>query len=81
MSAPAARELVAAGRRLGAGALALTHADETDHIGPAIGVAMESGLPFAYIGQTANGKPAVRPAAAEELAKALLTSSGAATRR
>jgi flagellar biosynthesis GTPase FlhF len=75
MSAGAARELVAAGRKLGAGSLALTHADETEHIGPAVGVAMESGLPFAFVGQQPNGRPAVRPAAADELAKTLLSAS------
>lgn len=81
MSAGAAEGLVAAGQRLGARALALTHADETDHLGPAVGVAMQSGLPFAYVGQAANGVPAVRPAVAEELAKALLGSSARSRRR
>jgi flagellar biosynthesis protein FlhF len=76
MSVGAARELVAAGKRVGASALALTHADETEHIGPAIGVAMESGLPFAFVGQAPNGRPAVRPASAGDLAKSLLASSG-----
>jgi flagellar biosynthesis GTPase FlhF len=72
MSSGAARELVEAGRRLGASALALTHSDETSQLGPAVGVAIESGLPFAYVGQKPNGRPAVRPAAADELASALL---------
>ena len=76
-SAGAARELVAAGRKVGASALVLTHADETEHIGPAVGVAMESGLPFAYVGEAA----ALRPAAADELAGALLGSSRAAAAR
>ena len=69
MSAGAARELIAAGKRARRlGRSSLTHADETEHLGPAIGVAMESGLPFAYVGA---GTPALRPAAAEELAGAL----------
>ena len=76
MSVGAARELVDAGKRIGASSLALTHSDETEHIGPAIGVAMESGLPFAFVGQAPNGRPAVRPAAADELAKSLLAASG-----
>ncbi|HEX8206703.1 MAG TPA: hypothetical protein VF587_11655 [Solirubrobacteraceae bacterium] len=67
-SAGAAREAIAAGRRVGASAVVLTHADETEHLGPAVGAAMESGLPFAYVGEAA----ALRPAAAEELAGALL---------
>jgi flagellar biosynthesis protein FlhF len=77
-SAGAARELVAAGRKVGASAVVLTHADETEHIGPAVGVAMEAGLPFAYVGEAA----ALRPAAAEELAGALLgPSRGGSARR
>ena len=70
-SAGAARELVAAGRRVGASGMVLTHADETEHFGPALGVAMESGLPFAYVGEAR----ALRPAAAEELAGALVGAS------
>ena len=76
MSLGAARELVAAGRRIGVSSLALTHSDETEHFGPAIAVAMETGLPFAFVGQAANGRAAVRPAAADELAKSLLASTG-----
>lgn len=76
MSVGAARELVDAGKKVGASSLALTHSDETEHLGPAIGVAMESGMPFAFIGQAPNGRPAVRPAAADELAKSLLAASG-----
>ncbi|HEX8085797.1 MAG TPA: hypothetical protein VF529_16010 [Solirubrobacteraceae bacterium] len=77
-SAGAARELIAAGRKLGASGVVLTHADETEHLGPAVGVAIEEGLPFAYVGQA----QALRPAAAEELAGALVGHSrGAAGRR
>lgn len=76
MSLGAARELIAAGRRIGVSSLALTHSDETEHIGPAIAVAMETGLPFAFVGQAANGRAAVRPAAADELAKSLLATTG-----
>jgi flagellar biosynthesis GTPase FlhF len=77
-SAGAAREIVDAGRRIGASGVVLTHADETEHLGPAIGVAMESGLPFAYVGHA----DALEPAAAEELAGALVgPSSGRAARR
>ena len=79
--AGAAHELVAAGRRVGARPVALSPADETEHLGPAVGVAMRSGLPFAYVGQAPNGRPAVRPAQADELAKALLGSTAPARRR
>ena len=77
-SAGAAREIVAAGKKVGASGVVLTHADETEHFGPAIGVAMESGLPFAYVGE----ERALRPAAAEELAGALVGASrGGSARR
>ena len=77
-SAGAARELIAAGRKVGASGVVLTHADETEHFGPAIGVAMEAGLPFAYVGE----ERALRPAAAEELAGALVGASrGGSARR
>ena len=77
-SAGATRELIAAGRKLGASGIVLTHADETEHLGPAVGVAMEAGMPFAYVGRAR----ALQPAAAEELAAALVGSSrGAAGRR
>jgi flagellar biosynthesis protein FlhF len=72
-SAGAARELMAAGKRVGASGVVLTHADETEHLGPAVGAAMEADLPFAYVGQA----EALRPAAAEELAGALVGSSRA----
>jgi flagellar biosynthesis protein FlhF len=76
-SAGAARELVAAGRRIGASGVVLTHADETEHLGPAVGVAMEAEVPFAYVGDAR----ALRPAAAEELAGALVGSSRAVSAR
>ncbi|HEV3002033.1 MAG TPA: hypothetical protein VGW75_14920 [Solirubrobacteraceae bacterium] len=76
-SAGAAREIVDAGRRMGASGVVLTHADETQHIGPAVGVAMEAGLPLAYVGQA----EALQPAAAEELAGALVGSSRAGSAR
>lgn len=76
-SAGAAREAIAAGRKVGASGVVLTHADETEHLGPAVGAAMESGLPFAYVGEAS----ALRPAAADELATALLRPSRAGTAR
>jgi Meckel syndrome type 1 protein len=41
----------------GVSRIALTHADETGHIGPAVGLAIQSGRPFSYIssGTTADG--------------------------
>jgi hypothetical protein len=34
---------------LGVSRIALTHADETGHVGPAVGLAIRSGRPFSYI--------------------------------
>ena len=80
-SAAAADDLVTATRRLGVSGLALTHADETDHLGPAVGTAIATELPFAYVSKQANGS-SLRPAAADELATALLgRSTGSAARR
>jgi Meckel syndrome type 1 protein len=41
----------------GVSRIALTHADETGHIGPAVGLAIQSGRPFSYIssGTTVDG--------------------------
>jgi flagellar biosynthesis GTPase FlhF len=49
-------------------AIALTHADETDHLGTAIELAMATGTPLSFV---SRGAGALRPAAAEELALAL----------
>jgi flagellar biosynthesis GTPase FlhF len=35
--------------RLGVSRIVLTHADETGHVGPAVGLAIRSGRPFSYI--------------------------------
>ena len=80
-SAAAAEDLITATRRLGVSGLALTHADETDHLGPAVGTAIATELPFAYVSKQANGS-SLRPAAADELATALLgRSTGSSQRR
>ena len=80
-SAAAAHDLVGATRRLGVSGIALTHTDETDHLGPAVGTAIATELPFAYLAKQANGS-SLRPAVADELATALLgRSTGSAARR
>jgi flagellar biosynthesis GTPase FlhF len=48
--------------------LALTHADETGHIGPAVDLALATGIPFSYV---ADG-PTLAPADPNRLAAAVL---------
>jgi len=79
-STAAAEEMVGATRRLGVSGLALTHADETDHLGPAVGTAIAAELPFSYVAKQSNGS-SLRPAAGEELATALLGRSTASPAR
>jgi flagellar biosynthesis GTPase FlhF len=66
-----ARDLVAGTRDLGVDALALTHADETERLGPVLELAMASGLPLSYVGRGTSVAGGLRPALAEELAAAV----------
>jgi flagellar biosynthesis GTPase FlhF len=63
-----ARDLLAAARELGANRLAVTHADATARLGMALELAAEARTAVSYLADTAG----VRPAAAEDLAFALL---------
>jgi flagellar biosynthesis GTPase FlhF len=63
-----ARDLLAVARDLGANRLAVTHADATARLGMALELAIEARTPVSYLADTAT----VRPAAAEDLAFALL---------
>jgi flagellar biosynthesis GTPase FlhF len=68
LSRKAAEELLG---RLGAfkpARLALTHADETDHLGPAVDLAIASGVPFSFV---LDG-PALTPADPAKLAAGVL---------
>lgn len=69
LSAPAAREQARAFAGLGASRIVLTHADETEHLGPVIGLAIAEGLPVSYVAP-APGR--VMPADAGALAGRLL---------
>ena len=66
--AHAARELLDGLAPLRPDAIALTHADETGHLGTAIELAMSTGTPLSFV---SRGAGALRPAAAGELALAL----------
>jgi flagellar biosynthesis GTPase FlhF len=63
-----ARELLASARELGANRLAVTHADATARLGMPLELAAEARTPVSYLADTGS----VRPAAAEDLAFALL---------
>jgi flagellar biosynthesis GTPase FlhF len=63
-----ARDLLESARELGANRLAVTHADATARLGMAVELAAEARTPVSYLADTAT----VRPAAAEDLAFALL---------
>ena len=64
----AARELLDGLAPLRPDAIALTHADETGHLGTAIELAIRTATPLSFV---SRGAGALRPAAAEELALAL----------
>jgi flagellar biosynthesis GTPase FlhF len=63
-----AREVLACARDLGAGRVAITHADATARLGMSLELAADSATAISYLADTAT----VRPAAAEDLAFALL---------
>jgi len=63
-----AREMLAAARDLGADRIAVTHTDATARLGMAVELAVEARLPISYLADSVT----VRPAAAEDLAFALL---------
>jgi flagellar biosynthesis GTPase FlhF len=63
-----ARDLLDSARALGADRLAITHSDATARLGMAIELAVETQLPISYLVDS----EAARPAAAEDLAFALL---------
>jgi flagellar biosynthesis GTPase FlhF len=71
MAPDVSRDLVAGTRELGVDALALTHADETERLGPVLELAMQTGLPLSYVGRGTMIAGGLRPALAEELAAAV----------
>ncbi|WP_259313443.1 hypothetical protein [Capillimicrobium parvum] len=68
----AAGELVRGTRSLGVDALALTHVDETEHLGAAIGAAIDARLPISYVGRGGGTRGGLRPALVEALALELV---------
>jgi flagellar biosynthesis protein FlhF len=72
MGADAGRDLVTGARSLGVDALTLTHTDETERLGGAIELAIETQLPISYIGRGTIVTGGLRPALPEELAAAVI---------
>lgn len=72
MGSLAAREVAAAGRRLGACGIALTHADETAALGTVVELAIDTDLPLSYVARGVEVDRGMRPAAADALAFAML---------
>ncbi len=63
-----AREMLVASRAVGADRIAVTHSDATARLGMPVELAVEASLPISYLADSVT----VRPAAAEDLAFALL---------
>ena len=68
----AAEELLRGLSPLGVSRIVLTHADETGHVGPAVGLAIRSGRPFSYISSGTSVGSGLMPANPEALAAAIL---------
>lgn len=67
-----ARQLVEGTRSLRVNCLAITHADETDQLGTVVGLAIDTEMPLSYIGRGTIVSGGLRPAAADQIAEALL---------
>jgi flagellar biosynthesis GTPase FlhF len=59
-------------RGLGVGALTITHVDETEHLGAAIGAAIAAELPISYVARGPDVRGGLRPALVEALALELV---------
>ncbi|HEX4760648.1 MAG TPA: hypothetical protein VH256_07605 [Thermoleophilaceae bacterium] len=70
--AQAAEDVVHGLAPLGISRIVLTHADETGHVGPAVGLAIRSGRPFSYISSGTSLPGGLMPANADALAAAML---------
>jgi flagellar biosynthesis protein FlhF len=72
VSTASARELVADLEPLGISRIALTHLDETSHIGGAVEVAIRGGKPFSYVGTGTGVAEGLEPAEPDHLAALVL---------
>ena len=58
---------------LGVSRIVLTHADETGHVGPAVGLAIRSGRPFSYISSGTSVDGGLLPVNPHALASIIVT--------
>jgi flagellar biosynthesis GTPase FlhF len=58
---------------LGVSRIVLTHADETGHVGPAVGLAIRSGRPFSYISSGTSMEGGLLPVNPQALASIIVT--------
>jgi len=72
VGAHAADDLMRGLAPLGISRLALTHADETGHVGPAVGLAIRSGSPLSYISSGSGVAGAILPVNPQALASIIL---------
>ncbi len=67
-----ARAIAETARQLGASAMAITHADETDDLGGVVELAITGELPVSFLGRGTAVNSGLRPAHADDLALALV---------
>jgi flagellar biosynthesis GTPase FlhF len=72
VGAHAADDIVRGLAPLGISRIALTHADETGHVGPAVGLAIRSGRPLSYISSGSGVAGAILPVNPQALASIIL---------
>jgi len=72
ISAPVARQVLRAYAPLAPAALAITHADETDHLGPLVDLAIAGGVPLSFVAAGADVPGEMSPADPAALAARLL---------
>jgi flagellar biosynthesis GTPase FlhF len=68
----AAEDMLSGLAPLGVSRIALTHADETGHVGPAVGLAIRSGRPFSYISSGTSVDSGLLPVNPHALASIIL---------
>jgi flagellar biosynthesis protein FlhF len=72
MGAHAADDVMRGLAPLGISRIALTHADETGHVGPAVGLAIRGGSPLSYISSGSGVAGAILPVNPQALASIIL---------
>ncbi|HEX6458949.1 MAG TPA: hypothetical protein VF032_08540 [Thermoleophilaceae bacterium] len=73
VGAQAADDVMRGFAQLGVSRIVLTHADETGHVGPAVGLAIRSGRPFSYISSGTKVDGGLLPVNPAALASIIVT--------